>query len=194
MPHKPTIPTDAPEDGKTRKCSQCGEWKPLTRFSCLPLDKRCDTCLPPSDPVAMQLWDKRLDLAQRKVAQIFDASEKAGELEPLERQVKSIYDAWGGPDAFSQDVVEWIKRMADQGAYAKAVNAAINVMKIHGRIDKMKQEDDWKAMDDENVKAALKLKLANLVAESMLEEEGQGILNMLVKNEDAKEGDNGEVQ
>ncbi len=183
VPHKPTIETAAPEGTKTRKCSQCGEYKPLPHFSHLPLDHRCDVCLPPSTEAAMVLYDKRVDLAQRKMAQIFDASERSN-LEPLERLVKGIYDAWGGPHAFSEDLANWIKNLADAGDWNKAVRAGLELLKIHGKVDKMKQEEEWQAMDDENVKEVLKLKLANMIANEMFEDQGKGIIDSLIGKEE----------
>lgn len=190
MVHKPTIPTEAPADTKTRKCPQCGEWKPLPHFSYLPADARCDVCLPPLSTEAAVLYDKRVDLAQKKMAKIFDASERATNLEPLERVVKAAYDAWGGPNSFAEDIVEWIKNLADKGKYAQAINAGLQLMKIHGRIDKMKQEEEWQAMDDPTVRATLQAKLASLFASQLMEEEGQKVLDSLIgkvkEDEDAQ--------
>lgn len=136
----------------------------------------------------MQLWDKRLDFAHRKMAQIFDASERSA-LEPLERVIKSTYDAWGGPSAFGEDLAEYIKRLADSNKLPQAINAMLNVMKLHGKVDKMNQEEEWRAMDDENVKTALQMKLAQMMTEMLTSDEKSKMLQLLLGEQTAEEAD-----
>ena len=53
------------EEEKKAFCPQCKEWYPVTHFECLPLDLRCNKCIP--QDTAMQLYDKRVQKAGHDV-------------------------------------------------------------------------------------------------------------------------------
>lgn len=150
-------------------CPQCGQSYPITSFGCLPLDKRCNRCIPVD--MAMKLHDARVQEAGHVVAQLFDANDAGKGLKPLERMVSQVYDAWGGSAAFCEDVVEWIKDLAEQGrGKGSAVNAAMKLLTLHAKVDRMRLDEDFKKMDDETLRASIKLKIVQLFAESQEDE------------------------
>lgn len=154
-----------PKNKKTRVCPQCGLEKAITTFECLPLDERCSHCIPAD--TARELYDKRVQQAGQKLAQILDANEASKGLKPLERMVSQAYDSWGGPAAFMEDGVTWIKDLAaNPRTKAAAVQAWHKLLTLHAKVDRMKLEDDWKQMDDETLRANLQLKLMALLAET----------------------------
>jgi hypothetical protein len=146
-------------------CHQCGQLLPITNFGHLPLDKRCNRCIPVD--MAMKLHDARVQEAGHVVAQLFDAHDAGKGLKPLERMVSQVYDAWGGSAAFCEDVVEWIKDLAEQGrGKGSAVNAAMKLLTLHAKVDRMRLDEDFKKMDDETLRASIKIRLAALLAET----------------------------
>lgn len=149
-------------------CPQCKEWFPKLNFGCLPLDIRCNRCIPTD--VAMKLHDDRIKEAGHVVAQLFDANEAGRTLAPLERMVSQAYDAWGGSTAFCEDVVCWIKDLAETGrGKGAAVSAALKLLTLHAKVDRMRLDEDFKKMDDESLKAAMKLRIMQLFAETQEE-------------------------
>lgn len=150
-------------------CPTCGQWKDLSHFSGLPVDKRCLDCVPTDE--AARIWDLRVAKAGQTFAQLMDASGKGSSLKPLERMVSGAYDAWGGPQAFCEDIVTWIKELADTGrGKGSAINAAMKLLTLHAKVDRMKLEDDWKQMDDDTLRATLKLRMLELFAEAQSEQ------------------------
>ena len=168
-PKPPTIETQAPEGCPTRTCSACLEVKPTTHFDCLPADPRCRDCLPVD--VARAKSQELIDLAHRKLAQIFDANEKDAGLPALETMIKSAYGAWGGTHTFCQDIKAGYDALVAQKKYNAAVNVQMGLMKLHARVDKMKQEDDWRQMDDDRLKESLQIQLMHLLAVAALKKE-----------------------
>jgi hypothetical protein len=160
---KPTIDVDVPDRTATHLCYQCGERKPITHFNHLPADKRCATCIPTD--VAHAKSQELIDLAHRKLAQILDANEKAVGLPALEQLIHGIYGAWGGVSTFCHDIKDSHDALVAQKKYHQALNAQLDVMKLHARVDKMRQEDDWRQMDDERLKESLQIQLMSLLAD-----------------------------
>jgi hypothetical protein len=160
---RPTIETDAPEDTATRTCPACNEIKPLTHFEFLPADHRCTACVPVD--VTSVNRQKLIDLAQRKLAQIFDANERAVGLPALEQLLNGIYGAWGGVNSFCHDIKDNYDSLVEQKKFNAAANVQLGVMKLHARVDKMKLEDDWRTMDDDRLKESLQLQLMHLMAD-----------------------------
>lgn len=151
------------------KCTGCRKELPATSFAGLPLDTRCRDCIPPD--TAMEIYDKRVQEAGHTVAQILDANEHGMSLKPLERMVNLAYDSWGGPNAFMTDVVQWIKDMAvNPKGKATALSNAMKILNLHAKVDRMKLEDNWKTMDDDTLRATLKIKLMALLAEAQTDE------------------------
>lgn len=150
-------------------CPTCGQWKDKHHFGGIPVDKRCVDCVPPSE--AAMIYDLRVEKAGQTFAQLMDANAKGGTLKPLERMVSGAYEAWGGPAAFCEDLVMWIKELADTGrGKGTAINAAMKLLTLHAKVDRMKLEDDWKQMDDDTLKATLKLRMLELFAEAQSEQ------------------------
>lgn len=169
----------------TWKCPQCDKDLPTTSFECRPLDLRCNRCIPQDK--ALELYDQRVKQAGTKLSRILDASAGAKGLKPLERMVTQCYDAWGGSAAFCEDVVEWIKDLASQGrGKGAAVNAAMKLLALHGKVDRMKLEDDWKQMDDATIQASLKMRLRELMVEVELEDGKKDTMGLLLEG-DAKD-------
>lgn len=151
------------------KCPQCRKELPQTSFAGLPLDERCRDCIPPD--TAERLYDKRIQEAGHAVAQILDANEHGMSLKPLERMVNLAYDAWGGPNAFMTDVVTWIKDLAiSPKGKGSALSNAMKLLNLHAKVDRMKLEDNWKQMDDDTLRATLKIKLMALLTEAQLDQ------------------------
>jgi hypothetical protein len=165
-----------PEEPKKIFCPQCKEWHPSTSFECLPLDLRCNKCVPTD--VAMVLYDKRVQQAGQKISQIVDASEGRG-LRPLERLVDGIYDAWGGPQAFCDDAVAWAKDLAASGrGKGAALSFMAKLLAIHAKVEKTRVEDDWNKLTKAEIKARLTLKLTAILAD---EESGPAKKNAIKK-------------
>ena len=138
---------------------------PVTSFGQLPLDLRCTRCIPVD--LAMKLHDARIQEAGHVVAQLFDANDAGKGLKPLERMVSQVYDAWGGSAAFCEDVVEWIKDLADQGrGKGAAVQASLKLLTLHAKVDRMRLDEDFKKMDDATLLATIKLKIKQLAKEA----------------------------
>lgn len=165
-------------------CPQCKTWFPKTSFSCLPLDLRCNKCIP--QDAALKLYDDKLKFAGQQIGKLMDASDAGKGLKPLERMVDGIYDAWGGVNAFCQDAAEWCKDLAQKGRKGQALQFMAKVLAIHGKVDKLKIEDDWNKMTKEEIKQRLALKMAAILAESKL----PGVKDQILRNlMDEKDGD-----
>jgi hypothetical protein len=153
-------------EGSTLFCPQCKQHWPKTNFECLPLDLRCNRCIPAD--TAMQLYDKRVQQAGQKLAQILDASESNKGLRPVERMLSRGYEAWGGEAAFMEDGINWIKSLADNPrTRSLAVAAWGKILALHAKVDRMKLEDDWRQMDDETLRETLKMKILELGSEAI---------------------------
>jgi hypothetical protein len=125
----------------------------------------------------MSLYDDKVKLAGQKFSQVLDAAGKAKSLKPLERMVGQCYDAWGGSAAFCEDVVTWIKDLAGSGrGKSMAVMAAMKLLTLHAKVDRMKLEDDWKAMDDATLRSTLKVKMLQLFAEAQADSGKKGFI------------------
>lgn len=150
---------------ETLLCPACKRNLPVTAFAYLPVDERCHACVPRDQ--AMQLYDLKVKQAGQVVAQILDGQDSVKGLKPLERMVSLAYDAWGGEHAFMEDVITWIKDLsAHQKNKGQAVNAAMKLLALHAKVDRMKFEDEWKQMDDEQLRNTLKMKMLELLAEA----------------------------
>lgn len=160
---EPTIETDAPDGTKTQVCPQCNERKPLTHFELLPADCRCTACVPLD--VHRAKSQELVDRAQRKLAQILDANAKSAGLPALEQLINGLYGAWGGVNTFCHDIKDGFDALVAQKKYKQAVDVQLGVLKLHARVDKMRQEDDWRQMDDDRLKESLQLQLMNLLAD-----------------------------
>jgi hypothetical protein len=156
---------------KTLMCPACKQHWPVTSFECLPLDLRCNRCVPVES--AMVLYDKRVQQAGHVVSQLLDANDTGKGLKPLERMVQGFYDAWGGPAALCDDMATWVKDLAATGKKAQAVSALTKILNLHGKIDRMKLEDDWKMMDDETIRATLKVRLMEIVSEGVADNDSK---------------------
>jgi len=168
---------------EVRECPQCKSRRPLSAFEGLPVDARCNSCVTTGE--AMQIYDQRVQMAGQKLSRILDANQAGKQLKPLERMISQCYDAWGGPAAFCEDVVGWIKDLADQGrGKGAAVNAATKLLALHAKVDRMKLEDDWKQMDDATIRDTLKLRLMELMAEAAEESGKKDALSYLLGQED----------
>lgn len=166
------------EEPKKIFCPQCKEWFPETHFMGLPLDLRCNKCIP--QDAAMALYDQKAQLAGQTMAKIFDSAESAKSLKPVERMVSQAYDSWGGPAAFMEDWVQYVKEMAQNPRTKSAAVGAMNkILALHARVDRMKLEDDWKQMDDETLRATLKVKMLALMSEAAIEEGKKKGLDLL---------------
>lgn len=156
-----------PQD--SAKCPSCKKELPSVEFTGLPLDQRCRSCIPPE--AAMSLYDKRVQEAGHTVAQILDANEHGMSLKPLERMVNLAYDSWGGPNAFMTDVVQWIKDLSvTPKGKSSALSNAMKILNLHAKVDRMKLEDNWKQMDDDTLRATLKIKLMALLTEAQVDD------------------------
>jgi len=164
-------------------CPQCKEWFPKTHFTCLPLDLRCNKCIP--GEVAAVLYDQKVEKAGQVMSKIFDQNPANASLRPLERMINGAYDAWGGPGAFCNDVVKWMKDLGDtpRGKSA-AVSAAMKLMALHAKVDRMRLEDDWKQMDDQTLRDTLKVKMMALMAEAQTEDAKKIAKNKLIGHDE----------
>lgn len=152
-----------------RQCPQCQKDLPVTAFECLPLDLRCNRCIPMHQ--AMDLYDKRVQKAGHTLAQVLDQVGAATDLGPVERMLGRAYDSWGGEAAFMEDGVNWIKELADNPrSKGMAVSAWLKLLYLHSKVDRMKLEDDWKSMEEDQIKARLKEKMTAMFAEITLED------------------------
>ncbi len=150
-------------------CPACDKPWPSTDFECLPLDNRCRRCIP-SD-VAMRLYDKRVQQAGHTMAQILDANSHNVSLKPLETMVSLAYDCYGGPRAFMEDAMNWIKDLALTGrGKGVAVSHMMKLLQLHAKVDRMRLDEDFKRMDDETLRATIKMKMMALFAEAATEE------------------------
>jgi len=161
-------------DSEKLQCPGCLAWKPVIEFDGLPVgEKRCQACVPVDQ--AMRIQDLRVKKAGQVIAKLFDANEAGKGLRPLEQMVSQGYDAWGGPVAFMEDVVTWIKDMGDHPkTKPQAVQAALKLLGFHAKVDRMKLEDDWKQMDDETLKATLIVRMTELLSGSTPESLAKG--------------------
>lgn len=167
-------------DSKTHQCPACKRVLPLTDFAYIPVDERCQACVPRDQ--AMALWDLKQQQAGQTIARILDSQDSYKTLKPLERMVSLAYDAWGGEHAFMEDVVEWIK---DMGSHNKtkgaAINAVMKLLALHAKVDRMKFEDDWKQMDDQTLRDTLKMRMMELFAEASEDRAKKEALQNLVE-------------
>lgn len=167
-------------DSEVKKifCPQCKEWYPETHFMGLPLDLRCNKCIP--QDAAMTVYDEKAKLAGQTMAKIFDANDKAKTLKPVERMVTQAYDSWGGAAAFMEDWVTYVKEMAANPRTKPAAVSAMNkILALHAKVDRMKMEDDWKQMDDETLRSTLKLRMLELLSETAIEDGKKRGLDLL---------------
>lgn len=152
-------------------CPQCKEWKEKASFTLLPLDLRCQGCVALSSDQAMELYDKKVELAGQKISQLLDGVEHARSLKPLERMLDMFYDQYGGGHVFMGDVVTWIKQIADKPGgkgLSTAVAAAMKILQLHAKVDRMKIEEDWNQLSKEEIKTKLQLKMMAILAEAEL--------------------------
>lgn len=169
---------------ETLFCPQCKQTLPKINFEQLPLDLRCRNCIPTQ--VAAVLYDERVKQAGQKLAQIFDGVESSKNLRPVERMIEGVYEAWGGPAIYCQDLVEYIKALTTgpKKNYSAAVTAMGKLLALHAKVDRMKMEDDWKHMEEEQIRDRLKVKLAQLAAEVAFGEQKPEILKGLMGGND----------
>jgi len=166
------------------KCPACKKIKEQAHFHGLPLDQRCVECIP-SD-IAMVLYDKRVQEAGQTVAAIFDASDQGVSLRPLETMVALAYDAFGGPHIFMRNVVQWIEELStNPRTKGIALTNAMKLLGLHAKVDRMRLDEDFKRMDDETLRATLKIKLMALATEAMADEaKAKAIKNVLGGDDD----------
>ncbi len=106
-------------------------------------------------------------------------------LKPLERMVNLAYDSWGGPNAFMNDVVQWIKDLSvTPKGKSSALSNAMKLLNLHAKVDRMKLEDNWKSMDDDTLRATLKIKLMALLTEAQTDEAKKKAKGTLLGNDD----------
>jgi len=161
------------------KCPACNKEKGQEHFHGMPLDLRCKDCIPAD--TAMLVYDKRVREAGQTVAAIFDANDQGVSVRPLETMVSLAYEAFGGPHIFMQNVVEWIKELGNNPR-TKGV-ALVNAMKLlnlHAKVDRMRLDEDFKRMDDETLRATLKIKLMALASEAMADEAKKGAIQSIL--------------
>lgn len=151
-----------------RFCPGCKKKRASTSFEGLPLELRCNHCVD-SDKM-LQIKDLNIDLAGKKLGQVLDAAGKGMSLPPLETAVAGLYDVWGGPRGLFKDFYDWTQACAASKKYSAAINAVVNILKLHAKVDRMKMEDDWKSMTDEQVRDKLKQKVSALIAEISVED------------------------
>ncbi len=151
-------------DEKKLFCPECKTWYPATHFECLPLDLRCNRCIPVE--AAMVLYDKKKEKAGQIIAQILDGSEGEKSLRPVERMLVDAYEAFGGPKVFMEKVMGWINDLASNPrTKPAAVNAAMKIISLHGKVDRNKMENDWRQMDTDTLRDALERKLRGILEE-----------------------------
>lgn len=145
-------------------CPQCKEWYPVTHFNSLPLDLRCNKCLPIE--ATMALYDQKVALAGQKVAQVLDEAEVGRSLKPLARLVDGYYDAFGGANALCEAAAQWTKDLAATGKKSQALSFVAKMMSIHAKVEKTQVEEDWNNLTKAEIKARLAMKMAAILAES----------------------------
>jgi hypothetical protein len=166
---------------KTLMCPACKRVLPSTDFNYLPVDDRCSSCVPRDQ--AMALWDLKSKQAGQTMARILDSTDSYKTLKPLERMVSLAYDAWGGEAAFMEDAVTWIKELSEHPkTKGQAVNALMKLLALHAKVDRMKFEDDWKHMDDQQLRDTLKMRMMALFAEASIEQAKEQGKNELLGN------------
>lgn len=142
----------------------------MTHFNGLPLELRCNKCVPAD--VAMAVYDDKVKLAGQKLAQALEGIGGKQNLQPLERLVRGFYDVWGGEKPFLEDVVSWTKDLgSNPRTKGSALGICMKILALHSKVDRLKKEDDWKQMDDATLKATLTMRMMALMAEA--EEEGK---------------------
>lgn len=151
-------------DEKKLFCPQCKEWFPVSHFNSLPLDLRCNKCLPLE--VSMVLYDQKVALAGQKVANLLDGAEIGRSLKPLARLIDGFYDACGGANAVSEMCAQWVKDLAATGKKDKALAFVSKVMSIHAKVEKTQVEEDWNNLTKTEIKARLAIKMAAILAEA----------------------------
>lgn len=146
-------------------CPACKTLRPKLDFECLPLDLRCKRCIPVD--TAMELYDKRVQQAGQKIAQIVDSAGTARSLRPLERLLDGIYDSWGGVAVLCEDAVRWAKDMGENPrTKGQALKFITNLLAIHAKVEKTKIDDDWNQMSKDEIKAKLTLRLTEIMMQS----------------------------
>lgn len=165
------------------KCPACKKEKEQAHFHGLPLDQRCVECIPTD--TAMVLYDKRVQEAGQTVAAIFDANDQGVGLRPLETMVSLAYDAFGGPHVFMKNVVQWIEELgSNPRTKGAALTNAMKLLGLHAKVDRMRLDEDFKRMDDETLRATLKIKLMALATEAMADEAKKSAVKSILDNDD----------
>ena len=142
-------------DQGQRPCPQCKKRKGVEKFECLPIDDRCNECVP--EDRALMLADAREERAKRKFAQIIDSVNAPKDRAPaLESLLGGIFSTWGGANTFCHDLVHSLKsRLEERPGDREAIQAMLSIVKLAGRNDQMKAEDDFRQLTTAQLKVAM---------------------------------------
>jgi len=143
-------------------CPQCKSWLPASCYNSLPLDLRCNKCLPLE--ASMAIYDQKVALAGQKVAQVIAKYGNGKSLEPLARIVDGFYDAYGGVDPLCEDLAQWVKELAATNKKSQALSFVAKLMSIHAKVESNQVEENWNNLTKAEIEARLQLKMAAIMA------------------------------
>ena len=143
-------------------CPQCKTWYPVSHFNSLPLDLRCNKCLPLE--VSMAIYDQKVALAGQKVVQLLDAAESGSSLTSLSGIIGGIYDEFGGSHVVCQNVAQWVKDLAATGKKSQALSFFNKLFSAHAKVERTQVEDDWNKLTKAEIETRLALKMASIMA------------------------------
>ncbi len=149
-------------DEKKIFCPQCKEWYPTSHFNSLPLDLRCNKCLPIQ--ATMALYDQKVALAGQKVAQVLSEAEVGKSLTSLARMVEGFYDEYGGAVPLLHDAAQWVKDLAATGKKDKALAFLAKLFAIHAKVERTQVEEDWNNLTRAEIESRLAVKMAAIMA------------------------------
>lgn len=143
-------------------CPQCKTWMPASCYNSIPLDLRCNKCIPLE--ASMAIHDQKVALAGQKVAQVIAKYGNGKTLEPLARIVDGFYDEYGGVEPLCKDLSQWVKDLAATGKKSQALSFVAKLMSIHAKVEHNQVEENWNNLTKAEIEARLALKMAAIMA------------------------------
>lgn len=149
-------------------CPQCKTWLPVSCYNSLPLDLRCNKCLPLE--ASMAIYDQKKELAGQQISQVIAKYGQGKTLEPLAQFVDGFYDAYGGAEPLCHDLAQWVKDLAATGKKPQALSFIAKLMSIHAKVESTQVEQDWNNLTKAEIEARLTLKMAAIMAKMEMPE------------------------
>ncbi len=143
-------------------CPQCKTWFPVSYFNSLPLDLRCNKCLPVE--AAMDVYDQKVALAGQKLTKVLSDADIGKSLTSLSRMVEGFYDEYGGAQPLLHDAAQWVKDLAATGKKTQALAFLAKLFSIHAKVERTQVDEDWNNLTRAEIESRLAIKMAAIMA------------------------------